>query len=671
VRAIKNKLKVILTKEKGVILFLLFWWSFYLSFQLVSIYGGDAGDLVAAALTRGIPHPPGYPLFTALASLLVKLPFYTPAWRVALLSSFAGAATLLTIFIIIKKLTHSFLASLIAATILGFNYTFWLYNEVPEVFSLNNLLAAILIYLGIQIWEAKQIKKYLYLIVFVFAIGLTHHHTILFLLPALLYSINKNKSKIKKWLWFDSLRLVLIFVMGLLPLLYLPLASRTNSLVDWGNVVNLNNLVRLTLRADYGTFKASASLGNKPVFRLASVVSFFSFVWQDFLPIGIILLFLGFIFLRLKNKGLFWFFVIAITALVFFIFYASYILLNDFMVATFERFMLLPYLVFSIILGCGLGYVFQMLQKRIKHKGPLLLFKLVFILYPVIILATNYPKISILRNDLTAENMIEDILLSLPDNSILFLSTDTLLFDSQYYEAAYNKRSDVKLIHLYKLNKDYYQKSLKSHHPDLVIPQTSENEFMNEFLKANNKLPIFNTVDGEEFTKGGIMIPRGLVMQYYSDVTSTPSAKLVFTENNRLWELYHSPLSGSLKNFTNLYLADVLRVYATARKKNGEYFLEKGNLNDAETYFREGLELGPKDIELYLLLGRTLLAKKNCGEAEVTFKKILEVNPKDVLALAYLRKTYLECWQDNQKAKDFENSCLEQEEQGQVKLKDL
>ncbi|MBP7635542.1 DUF2723 domain-containing protein [Candidatus Ozemobacteraceae bacterium] len=53
----------------------------------------NAPELVCAALTLDVPHSPGYPLFTRLASAAIALvPWGDPAWRVNLLSSILGAA---------------------------------------------------------------------------------------------------------------------------------------------------------------------------------------------------------------------------------------------------------------------------------------------------------------------------------------------------------------------------------------------------------------------------------------------------------------------------------------------------------------------------------------------------------------------------------------------------
>ncbi|MGD9101843.1 MAG: DUF2723 domain-containing protein, partial [Anaerolineae bacterium] len=47
-------------------------------------YGADGGDLVTAAHTLGVPHPPGYPTYTLLAWLFTRLSLGNVAWRVNL-----------------------------------------------------------------------------------------------------------------------------------------------------------------------------------------------------------------------------------------------------------------------------------------------------------------------------------------------------------------------------------------------------------------------------------------------------------------------------------------------------------------------------------------------------------------------------------------------------------
>lgn len=53
----------------------------------------DSGELVTAAFTFGVPHPPGYPLWTLGGFLWSHgvVPFGNPAWRISLFSAVTAA----------------------------------------------------------------------------------------------------------------------------------------------------------------------------------------------------------------------------------------------------------------------------------------------------------------------------------------------------------------------------------------------------------------------------------------------------------------------------------------------------------------------------------------------------------------------------------------------------
>ncbi|MBI4673735.1 MAG: DUF2723 domain-containing protein [Chloroflexi bacterium] len=65
--------------------------------------GADSGELVTAAFTFGIPHPPGYPLYTMLAAVFARVPLGEPAFGVALLSALAAASA---VFVLARAGSH-------------------------------------------------------------------------------------------------------------------------------------------------------------------------------------------------------------------------------------------------------------------------------------------------------------------------------------------------------------------------------------------------------------------------------------------------------------------------------------------------------------------------------------------------------------------------------------
>lgn len=56
-----------------------------------TIYLGDSGEIVTAASTLGIAHPPGYPLQILLGKISILFLNGDPGFRMNILSAFTGA----------------------------------------------------------------------------------------------------------------------------------------------------------------------------------------------------------------------------------------------------------------------------------------------------------------------------------------------------------------------------------------------------------------------------------------------------------------------------------------------------------------------------------------------------------------------------------------------------
>src|SRR5439155_12595533 len=117
---------------------------------------GDSPELITAAVTLGVAHAPGYPLFTMLGHLFSLLPFGSIPFRVNLLSVICDALTIGVVYLSAFRLIRSQLAAAVAALLLAVNPTFWEWSLAAEVFSLNNLFAAILILFLIVWYEQPE-----------------------------------------------------------------------------------------------------------------------------------------------------------------------------------------------------------------------------------------------------------------------------------------------------------------------------------------------------------------------------------------------------------------------------------------------------------------------------------------------------------------------------------
>src|SRR5436853_2714386 len=76
---------------------------------------GDSPELITAAVTLGVAHAPGYPLFTVLGHLFSLVPFGSIPFRINLLSAICGALTIGLVYLSAFRLTRPQLAAAVAA----------------------------------------------------------------------------------------------------------------------------------------------------------------------------------------------------------------------------------------------------------------------------------------------------------------------------------------------------------------------------------------------------------------------------------------------------------------------------------------------------------------------------------------------------------------------------
>jgi hypothetical protein len=240
-----------------------------------TVVGGDSGELTSAALTGGVPHPPGYPIFALLARVFALLPLGPSiAWRVNLLSAVAMAATGAFLCATVRRWTGRLTAGFVAVALFGTNPVVWHLACTAEVFALNALFVALALYLWVRI-EASPKRREVLALAFISGLAMGNHHTFVFVgAPVLLRSLWVARAHLRA----SGMALaVLCGVLGLLPYGYLILASRSSAEVSWGDQSTLSGLIGHVLRREYGTF-ALGRTDNKSNAFVASG-TFFSTLW--------------------------------------------------------------------------------------------------------------------------------------------------------------------------------------------------------------------------------------------------------------------------------------------------------------------------------------------------------------------------------------------------------
>jgi hypothetical protein len=176
----------------------------------------DSGELITGAADFGVPHPPGYPLWTMSGYLFSHLvPFGNAAWRVNLQSAFYGALAnaILTLLVChsgrwlaqrwagaeLRPLVRRwmFYIALLAGLVIGFSDVMWSQGTIAEVYTLNGFFVNLVLLL-FYLWMLEPLKTHrLVIAVLAFACGLTNHHTLIQMIPAMLLA-----AALLQWLPF-------------------------------------------------------------------------------------------------------------------------------------------------------------------------------------------------------------------------------------------------------------------------------------------------------------------------------------------------------------------------------------------------------------------------------------------------------------------------------------
>ncbi len=660
----------------GIIGFVIVLISYFLTVSN-TIYGGDAGDLVSAILTKGFAHPPGYPLYTLLGIFFNKLPFVslTAAGKVTLISTITHFLSLIVVYYLIKELFEkkfNSIAALLVFFTLAFNYLIWLYGVVPEVFALNSLITLSIFYLSVKFYKTGR-SRYFFLVFFLIGLGITHHHTFIFILPASIYLLYKRLKKTGKKSLIRLFAFSFCFlIIGLLPLLQLYLARVNLAKVIWGNPNSFAGFIALLLRQGYGTFVPGPFITNLAPHRFVQLLNLLILVYNDFNIIGLILIGLGLFYLIFKRYLNHDYKLAILLSLFlfgpFFVFYANFPLRVDFEFATVERFLIIFYFLLAIPLYVGFDvvgqYINSLSSKLITNKDLrnflcrtmiLLLF-----IYPFGLGIKNLKTIITLKNSRIAENLGIDALQNAPPKSLIFLASDTILFDTQYvYYSQIYPHNDKYVIHTNKLSLDYYRASLKKHYPDIKIPNSNS---LNEFIKAN--IDSFSIYSNDKYPikdEGYEWVPQGLLfkLEKKSSIDNLENYHnlLTFWSNSKNKDLVKD-IERNRRRYFNFFNGEIARTYAVAHQNTAFYLLDQKKVEEAYLHIKEAFTLQPDDLDNNYLLSVYYSQIGECSKAEETIAKILSKST-DELYTKQLQNIADNCYTD-EKAKAKIKKILDQ-----------
>ena len=199
--------------------------SAYLATAAPDLTFWDAAELVTAARTLGIPHPPGTPLWVLIAHVVSNVFANTgPARAVTMLSVLASALVGGVGAMMLQRWIGS-RGAVVGAVIAGTMTTVWSNATETEVYAVSLLFSALMLatgeYAGRPGVSDQQRRRARALIVFIAAIAIPLHLSVLVALPAaLVFAWTGPRVRPVDAVGWAALTLLALSAVAVLPLLY-------------------------------------------------------------------------------------------------------------------------------------------------------------------------------------------------------------------------------------------------------------------------------------------------------------------------------------------------------------------------------------------------------------------------------------------------------------------
>ncbi len=216
----------------------------------------DSPETVTACVTLGVPHPPGYPLYTILGHFFSLLPLGIFPFRVNLLPALLAAGTCVFLFALLKRKLGVSGPVAAAFSLLGAVGATAYPAALSAKTGIYELTALFLLAL---LWSFLSGRPALA----AFLLGLSfanHWMTMAAFLPGLavlfFQAWKEQGSERRPWTLWGC-----FFTLGLTLYLFLPIRAALNPALDWGEPSSWHRFVFDFLRSQYGGAEGKGGWG--------------------------------------------------------------------------------------------------------------------------------------------------------------------------------------------------------------------------------------------------------------------------------------------------------------------------------------------------------------------------------------------------------------------------
>ncbi len=313
----------------------------------------DSVMLQVKAYVLGIPNPTGYPTYMMITHLFTYLPFENVGWRVNLASAVFAALAVFVVYFICKRLTGRVWPSAAAAFLFAISREFWSQAVITEVYTLNILFISLDL-LVLFMWREKREDKYLLLFALLMGLTMTNHMTSGLVLPAAaIFVALTDWRKLAEW------RLVLkgagLYLVGLLPYLYLPIRSAMNPPLDEAEPYTLSNFLALVSGSNFEDRMFAFGMDEMP----ERIGIYADFLANQFNPLLLIVAALGAFYLAYKRE-------VAVLAMFMFLYVGWLVYALGYNIRDVYVYFVPTYLIICFFIAVGFGNVVDLAERSLS-----------------------------------------------------------------------------------------------------------------------------------------------------------------------------------------------------------------------------------------------------------------------------------------------------------------
>jgi hypothetical protein len=425
--------------------------------------GTDGGDLITAAATNGVPHPPGYPTYVTLGQLVARLPVGDVAYRFNLFSAMcmalAAGFTTLSILRLIPSSTR-FLNEGIAIIASLFFVTapmVWGQATIAEVHALNACLVALIVFLisPIVFRDDSVSVRRLILAAWLWGIAFGDSLTVAALTPIMLvawWRAGRVRNSPYK-----SLAPLIAFFFGLSVYVLIPLRAAQQPPINWGDATSLNRFLALITAEMYRGY----ALSTPPADLLSRLIAFGQLIVTQYGWLGVILGAIGVYYaLVSRNHNWRW---LAITLLLYLFFALTYS-------AADSALYLIPVWMFGAwAIARGLRTLTHYASRVTQYAAPLILI-VVLLLGTVFTVLINFSTMN-LRADHAAADFANSTLSAAPSGAIMITANDGHTFALWYHRHVAGQRPDLTIVDTRLAGYPWYAAMLRAQGAIAILPE--------------------------------------------------------------------------------------------------------------------------------------------------------------------------------------------------------